>query len=165
MFKEHRFFRGPRRERRFRKGNLKYVILDLINDKPRSGYDIILALEERSHGFYTPSSGAIYPALQMLQDMGYVTSEEQDGRKIYTITDEGRNFLAKREDLTAGIKSRMKDWWNPDDLKEINQTWSEFGRLAQLMSRQYRGAGSEKMVRTRDAITEAYNKIEAILRD
>src|SRR6266581_6856385 len=87
-----------RRERVFGRGDLKYVILDLLKDQPRHGYDIIRELEGRFHGFYTPSAGAVYPVLQLLEDMGAVTVVEQEGRKVYTITDEGRRILTERQD-------------------------------------------------------------------
>ena len=68
-FRRERFMKGPWRESSFQKGDLKYVILDLIKDKPRHGYEIIRELEEMSHGLYTPSPGAVYPTLQMLEEL------------------------------------------------------------------------------------------------
>src|SRR5229473_6224987 len=73
------------RERIFGKGDLKYVILDLLKDQPRHGYDIIRALEERMRRRYRPSPGSVYPTLQMLEDLGYVTSSQQEGKKVYSI--------------------------------------------------------------------------------
>ncbi len=165
MFHRHKFHRGPWQEHRFQKGDLKYVVLDLINEKPRYGYEIIRALEERSHGFYTPSPGAIYPTLQMLQDKGHVTSEKRDGKKVYTITDEGRSFLAERGDIAAGVKSQMEDWWSPDHIREMGKIWGEIGRLSGLVAGQTRGASSGKMTKIRSVITDAHAAIEAILRD
>ena len=76
------FFQWERKFRLFEKGDLKYVILDLLKDKPSHGYEIIRALEERFHGFYSPSAGSIYPTLQLLEDMGHVKSSEADGKKV-----------------------------------------------------------------------------------
>ncbi len=84
---------GPRRGRVFEKGDLKYVILDLLKDKPSHGYEVIRALEERSRGFYSPSPGSVYPTLQLLEDLGYVSATQRDGKKVYEITDEGRQAL------------------------------------------------------------------------
>jgi DNA-binding PadR family transcriptional regulator len=75
---------------------MKYVLLELLQERPMHGYEMIKALEERSSGFYTPSPGSIYPTLQMLEEGGYVTSSESEGKKIYTITDSGRALLAER---------------------------------------------------------------------
>ena len=165
MFKAHRFPRGPWREGPFQKGDLKYVILDLIRDKPRHGYEIIRAMEERSHGFYTPSPGSVYPTLQMLEEMGYVSSDQQDGKKVYTITDEGRRFLDERRDFAEEIKSHMRDWWNPEDMVEIGETMREFGRLGRLIARQARRTGTEKMRRIQEIISRAYREIEAVLEE
>src|SRR5262245_30800963 len=81
------------RDRIFEKGDLKSVILQLLKEKPRHGYEVIRALEERFGGFYSPSPGAVYPTLQMLEDLGYTSVVSQDGKKVYTITDEGLKFL------------------------------------------------------------------------
>ena len=70
------------RRQMFERGDLKYVILEQLKDKPAHGYELIKALEERFGGFYAPSPGAVYPTLQMLEDMGYVSSVQQDGRKV-----------------------------------------------------------------------------------
>jgi DNA-binding PadR family transcriptional regulator len=80
----------------FEQGDLKLVILRLLDEKPRHGYDIIKELEERSGGRYTPSAGAIYPTLTMLEDLGLrVTTPEEGGKKVYQITDAGRAYLAE----------------------------------------------------------------------
>jgi len=165
MFDRRRLFHESFRERPFQKGNLKYVILDLIKDKPRYGYEIIRALEERSHGFYTPSPGAVYPTLQMLEEMGYAGATEQDGKKVYTITEEGRQFLAERKDLADEIKSQMRHLWNPENIDMIGETMGELGQLGRLMGRRLRRLDPEKMQRIRDVVSSAYQQIETILEE
>jgi DNA-binding PadR family transcriptional regulator len=64
------------------------------------GYEMIKALEEKSGGFYTPSAGTIYPTLQLLEDRGLVTVSVAEGKKVYSITDEGRAFLAEQQKNT-----------------------------------------------------------------
>src|ERR1700749_2582061 len=84
---------GPRGRaaRFFEQGDLKYVILRLLEEKPRHGYDIIKELEGRFGGSYAPSPGTVYPTLTMLEDLGYArVVPEEGGKKIYEITDEGR---------------------------------------------------------------------------
>src|SRR3712207_5975654 len=66
-----------RGERLFDRGDLKYVILDLLRARPRHGYDIIRALEDRFRGLYSPSPGSVYPTLQLLEDQGLVSSSRQ----------------------------------------------------------------------------------------
>ena len=127
MFDRH-FFRFERHPRLFEKGDLKYFILNLLKDKPSHGYEIIRAMEESFHGFYTPSAGSVYPTLQMLDDMGYVSSSEQDSKKVYTITEEGKKFLEEQKDVIEKIKGQMKDWWGPRDIGEFHDTMHELRR-------------------------------------
>lgn len=75
---------------------MKYALLGLLRERPMYGYEMIKALEEKSGGFYTPSPGSIYPTLQMLEERGFVTSEEVEGKKVYQITDTGRALLDER---------------------------------------------------------------------
>ena len=125
MFFRHRTMWGEHpflgRESHFQKGDLKYVILDLLKDKPRYGYEVIRELEERSHGFYSPSAGVVYPTLQMLEEMGYASAAEQDGKKVYSITDEGRQFLTERKDFTEEI--------GEDEAAEYNALFSTAAKL------------------------------------
>ena len=83
---------GPRM---FGRGDLKYALLDLLTERPKHGYEMIKDLEDRSGGFYTPSAGAIYPTLQLLEDRGWVTAQTAEGKRVYAITESGR--AAQRE--------------------------------------------------------------------
>ena len=77
-----------------RRGEMKFVILGVLAEGPKHGYEIITAIETRRN--VRPSAGSIYPTLQLLEDGGYVTSEQVDGKRIYTITPAGRELLANR---------------------------------------------------------------------
>jgi DNA-binding PadR family transcriptional regulator len=81
--------------RKLASGDLQLLILALLADKPRHGYEIIKDLDERSNGFYVPSPGMIYPALTYLDEIGYATIETDGTRKRYHITDAGRQHLAE----------------------------------------------------------------------
>jgi len=84
--------------RMFEQGGLKFVILRLLDEKPRHGYEIIKELEERSGGRYTPSPGTVYPTLTMLEDMGFASAAvEEGGKKVYSITDAGRQHLTENK--------------------------------------------------------------------
>src|SRR5919199_6025245 len=109
---------GPRRGRVFEKGDLKYVILDLLKDEPSHGYELIRALEERFRGFYSPSPGSVYPTLQLLEDLGYVRSDQQNGKKVYSITDEGRKFLEEHLQSVEDIWGRVGGGWDPEFVGE-----------------------------------------------
>ena len=80
--------------RRARRGDVKYLVLELLAQGPKHGYEIIRAIEERRG--VRPSAGSVYPTLQMLEDGGFVTAEQIDGKRVYTITDAGRAMLNER---------------------------------------------------------------------
>ncbi len=80
--------------RRARRGDVKYLVLELLAEGPKHGYEIIRAIEERRG--VRPSAGSVYPTLQLLEDGGFVTAEQIDGKRVYTITDAGRTMLADR---------------------------------------------------------------------
>lgn len=84
---------GGRGPRMFDPGALRLVVLGLIAEQPRHGYDIIKGLETRLHGAYAPSPGAIYPMLQMLEEADLVSSEAVGNKRLYTISDTGRAYL------------------------------------------------------------------------
>jgi len=86
-------FGGRRGSRMFDAGALRLVVLGLIADEPRHGYDIIKALESRFQGAYSPSPGAIYPMLQMLEEADLVSSQANGNKRLFTITTEGQAYL------------------------------------------------------------------------
>jgi DNA-binding PadR family transcriptional regulator len=100
---------GPwRGGRMFEQGGLKFVILRLLDEKPRHGYEIIKELEERSGGRYTPSPGTVYPTLTMLEDMGFASATvEEGGKKVYSITDAGRQHLAENKSAVDDVIERL----------------------------------------------------------
>jgi DNA-binding PadR family transcriptional regulator len=103
-------FRGGRGGggRFFDHGELRQVVLSLLGEQPRHGYDIIRAIEQRTGGVYCPSPGVIYPTLQLLEDVGHVVPAIADGtRNSYQITPAGRAFLDENTTLIGDIMSRM----------------------------------------------------------
>ena len=101
--------RGGHAERVFHHGALRLVVLALIAESPRHGYEIIKAIEERLAGSYSPSPGVIYPTLTLLQEIGHVTVEEHEGRKRYSITEEGRQHLTENQAAVDAVMERMQD--------------------------------------------------------
>jgi len=93
----------------FGHGGLRLVLLQLIAHKPAHGYELIKAIEERLGGRYSPSPGTVYPTLTMLEELGYVQVEAADdgGRKRYSVTDAGRDFLANNRASTDEMMGRM----------------------------------------------------------
>ncbi len=157
------FFHFERQSRLFEKGDLKYAILNLIKDKPSHGYEIIRAMEELFHGFYTPSAGSVYPTLQMLEDMGYAKSSERDSKKVYTITDEGIKFLKEQQDVVDKIESQMKDWCEPRNVEDFHNTIHELKRLGHMLSHRAHNLNPEKWASIKSIIARASRDVEDLL--
>ena len=103
--------------RLFAQGDLKLLALALIAEQPRHGYEIIKLLEEKTGDWYSPSPGIVYPTLTYLEEANYVTASAEGSKKLYTITDEGRAYLAANRELVdvvldrlAAIGERVRRW-------------------------------------------------------
>jgi DNA-binding PadR family transcriptional regulator len=95
--------------RMFGHGDLKLLLLALIEQEPRHGYELIRIIEDMFHGQYSPSPGTIYPTLTMLEDMGHVEIQsEESGRKRYAITDAGRAFLDENREAVEAVTERTE---------------------------------------------------------
>jgi DNA-binding PadR family transcriptional regulator len=104
------FRRGGGLGRFFAHGDLRLVILHLIAEKPRHGYEIIKAIEERVGGAYSPSPGVIYPTLTLLEEIGHVTVSAGDGaKKLHAITQEGQAHLDANRAAVAALLARMDE--------------------------------------------------------
>jgi DNA-binding PadR family transcriptional regulator len=102
--------RQRRAERVFDQGDLRLVILKMISEAPRHGYEIIKEIEEKVGGAYSPSPGVIYPTLTLLEELGYVTVENAEGgKKLYRITGAGDAELAGKKGVIDGIFARMAE--------------------------------------------------------
>lgn len=122
---------GPRRGRVFEQGDLKYVILKMLAEKPRHGYEIIKELEERFVGTYAPSAGTVYPTLALLEDMGFArVTLEEGGKKVYSITPDGLRYLEENRSAVEDIFERIQDFgasFLGEATMELNKA---FGRVA-----------------------------------
>ena len=85
------------------------MILKLVKDKPRHGYEVMKELEDQMHGCYSPSPGTVYPTLQWLEDEGLVVAKDVEGKKVYEITDAGRKFLDEHRDMVDDIFDRVRE--------------------------------------------------------
>jgi DNA-binding PadR family transcriptional regulator len=90
------------------RGTLRYIIMDVLKDGPKHGYEIIKQLEERTQGAYSPSPGTLYPTLQLLEDQGIVRSDQESDRRVYHLTESGRAELDKNASLVEGFWSRFQ---------------------------------------------------------
>ncbi|HEX7916279.1 PadR family transcriptional regulator [Rudaea sp.] len=98
------YARGPKM---FDAGSLRYIVLQLIAERPRHGYEIIKEIEERVGGGYAPSPGAIYPLLALLEDLGHVEASADGNKKLHRITPEGRAFLRQNRAFVDAVFARM----------------------------------------------------------
>jgi len=99
---------GGGRMRLFGQGDLRLVVLELLQERARHGYEVIKAIEERVGGDYSPSPGVIYPTLTLLAELGHAEVVSQEGdRKQYAITQAGRDFLASQGEALAAINARL----------------------------------------------------------
>lgn len=162
-FRHDRSFRRFWREKPFQRGDLKYVVLSLLEEKPMYGYEIIQALEGQSHGFYKPSPGVVYPTLQMLEEMGYATSEDRDGRKVYTITEEGRAFLKERGDFAGEVKEHIRRHWNRKDHAAFEDIFAEMAGIGMMLRPRMRNMDEETLKNIRDILSRTRLEIRAIL--
>jgi DNA-binding PadR family transcriptional regulator len=106
--------RGERRHRRFGRffehGDLRFVVLALLEEQPRHGYELIKELEERTGGAYRPSPGVVYPTLALLEDEGFVRQAGgETGRKLFQINDEGKAELDKHRTTVEGLFAQMEE--------------------------------------------------------
>ena len=164
-------FFGPRRRGRrrnmkwkiFERGDLKFVILRLISKRPMHGYEVMKALEEESKGYYRPSPGSVYPTLQMLDDEGYLTVEEKDGKKIYTITDEGMAYLGDNEDVVNDVFDRVENFTDRffgGDMRALSRSFSKLAQLTFDQAFQW-GAGPEDLARMNEILERAVSDMRA----
>ncbi len=152
------------RWRIFDRGDLKYIILELLRDRPMHGYEVMRALEETSHGAYKASPGSVYPTLQSLEDDGYVASEERDGRKVYTITAGGLEFLDSNRDRVEQILHRIGDFAKHFSGAPMTDVTKSFMRLAQASFEQtVRRVGDENSLDlVREILERAAREIESV---
>ncbi len=158
--------RGRHRRRRqwFGSGDMKYVILRTIKDKPMHGYEVMKALENKTRGCYTPSPGTVYPTLQWLEDEGLVQSEDRDGKRVYSITDAGREFLEENKSSVEEIFDRvdeMIDRFVGNPMPDVNRA------VGKLVAQAYRSSWKlrddvEKRKRIAEVLEEALKELEAL---
>ena len=165
-------FYGPRgfgggRER-LERGALRYLILSILKDGPKHGYDIMKQMEERTMGFYSPSPGTLYPTLQLLEDQELVHSDQEADKRVYNITDKGRAELETQSGMVEGFWSRFQNRWGSgqtqtelkfagDALKDLLRTVVEGFKSGAL-----RG-DAETVRKLRAAIERCENDIREII--
>ncbi|MEZ4417620.1 MAG: PadR family transcriptional regulator [Gemmatimonadota bacterium] len=115
----------------FDRGDLKFMILKVIAGRPMHGYEVMRALEEESRGCYRASPGSVYPTLQMLEDEGFLTSEKQDGKRVYSVTPEGEAYLAEHEEKVKKIDERIREATEKFFGQDMKNLVDSFSKLAE----------------------------------
>jgi DNA-binding PadR family transcriptional regulator len=154
---------GPREGRMFDGGELRWVILSLVAEKPRHGYEVIKELGERVGGDYSPSPGVVYPTLTLLEDMGYAAvSPDEGGRKLYTITPEGEKALAENKAQVEAIFARFAGREEASDPRSFGSVIRAMMNLRATVKLRLRGrdATPDDIQAIVDALDEAAKKIE-----
>ena len=131
---------GGHRGHRAGRGDVRAAVLALLDEAPMHGYQMIQELSERSGGAWTPSPGSVYPALQLLQDEGLVTAAETDGKRVFTLTDAGREQAAARGDGPLPWEVAARD--EGDAFGQLRAATSQVGAAV----RQIGAAASEQQV-------------------
>jgi len=139
------FSRGPKAGR----GDVRAAILALLQEGPRNGYQIMSEIEERSRGAWRPSPGAVYPALSQLADEGLIIAEESGGKRVFSLTDAGRQHIAENPDMARGA-------WESTDQQEAWQLPGLFAAAARLGSGivQLAHAGTPEQVSAAERLLE-----------
>jgi DNA-binding PadR family transcriptional regulator len=164
------FFGGRGRHRGrsgriFEQGDLKYVILRLLEEKPRHGYEIIKELEDRFGGAYSPSPGTVYPTLTMLEDIGYArVSADESGRKVYSITEEGRAYLAEHSATVDSIFERIArfvEGFLDEPMMDVNHAFRRLSRAAYSQASRH-VTDSARLTRIREILDRATREIDQL---
>jgi DNA-binding PadR family transcriptional regulator len=157
--------RGGERRRMFEGGELRLVLLKLIEDQPRHGYDLIREIESLSGGAYAPSPGVVYPTMTLLLDMGLAEEVDSEGpRKLMSITEAGRQHLAERADEVATAIGRLTALAKVSERTDAAPVRRAMGNLKQALhdclSRE--GVTRETQLEVARILDEAVGKIERL---
>ncbi|WP_454886828.1 PadR family transcriptional regulator [Sphingomonas oryzagri] len=162
-FAEGREGRGGGRRRLFDGGELRLVLLRLIGDMPRHGYDLIRAIEERTGGVYAPSPGVVYPTLTMLGDMGQIEEQASDGnRKVFAATAEGNKILAEKAEEIAELMARLDALGEARERTDSASIRRAMHNLKAVIIHKLADADVETMQEAVALIDEAAGKIERL---
>jgi DNA-binding PadR family transcriptional regulator len=143
---------------RMGRGDVRTAVLALLAEKPMHGYQIIREIEERSSGSWKPSPGSVYPTLQLLTDEGLISAQESDGRKTYSLTEEGRAVVGADSDRSAP--------WESTGSRDSGRTGAlpKAGiDLAQAVAQVGRSGSPEQVKQAVDVLDEARRKLFSIL--
>lgn len=157
--------RGRERKRMFEGGELRLVLLKLIADGPRHGYELIKAVEDLTEGEYAPSPGVVYPTLTMLEDMGLIAEKKsQDSKKVYEATDEGRAHLEENSEEVEVLFERLEGHGHHRRRGQRPEIGRAIGNLMTALRNRiaHQGWNEELLEEVVDILDEAAQRIERV---
>ena len=154
---------GPRRGF-FRQGEVRLALLSLLADGPAHGYELMKRLEERSGGMYRASAGTVYPVLQQLEDEDLIRAKEEDGKRIFHLTEAGREELSLHQDAVERIWKRAGGWkeWGVHMGPESAEIWSTWGRLTKAAFKAAARADLDETEKIREILERTRKELEAL---
>jgi DNA-binding PadR family transcriptional regulator len=149
----------------FRHGRLRLYLLKLLDEAPRHGYEVIRLLQDRFMGVYAPSPGTIYPRLARLEEEGLVTHDEVDGKKVYRITDKGREEIQSRledladleEEITESVRDIAREVTEDvrDTVRNLREELTSASREVRDGKERARDTAREKARRAREEVRDS----------
>jgi DNA-binding PadR family transcriptional regulator len=149
----------------FGRGAVKFIILDLLREHPKHGYEIMKDIEEKVGGFYAASPGSVYPTLQMLEDQGYLTSEQKEGKKVYQITDEGKKYLDGNKEALKDQQDKFHRTFPSKFSREQREIMRDLRDLVHSLAQEVKRGGDqqEKWKKIREVLAHARQEVDDIL--
>lgn len=154
-----RFFEG---------GEVRLAILSLLSEGPKHGYQLMKEMKDRSGGLYKASAGTVYPTLQMLEDEGLIEALQQEGKRVFQLTDAGRAELAKDPEAVRRIWARAENWedWSQYKAPEMLAFITPLGALAKSVLRSARWAAGDtaRDAKVRELIARVTKEFDDLLK-
>ncbi|ALF56277.1 PadR family transcriptional regulator [Nostoc piscinale CENA21] len=148
-------------EPRTRRGDIKFMLLGLLSERPQHGYELIKELENRRGGFRKLSPGSVYPTLQMLEEGGYLTSEQVEGKRVYTITDSGRQLFSDRKQQSHS--QNLQDSSTENKSSELIELRRTLTQLNDAVAQIARSGNLEQANRVRELLVQVKREIYKLL--
>ena len=160
------FMSRSRYSRFFESGEVRLALLSLLEERSKHGYELIKDLEARSGGLYRASAGTVYPTLQQMEDEGLVVSKTKEGKRVYSLTEEGKAELKKNEDSVRRIWQRAESWedWSRWMSPEMVTVLGPLGEMVKsALQAIARGRlDSNRIARVREIIEQARKQMDTL---
>ena len=154
---------GRGRKRMFEGGELRLVMLLLIEQEPRHGYDIIRDLEARTGGAYAPSAGVIYPTLTLLEETGLLAAQASGAKKLYALTEDGKAELDKNRAEAEAALARLEALRKRGEAMDMGPVFRAMTNLKTVLQQKALDAGNKaQLLDVAEIIDEAARKIERL---